>query len=99
MIERDVYYNKGNSKRIVSVCSDCSKIILKRCSLIAITVVEDAYDSICKVIKEQTQGNKAVNFYEAVKVVYDKSERLREYLRNCGKDLINKDNRSLWKFR
>jgi hypothetical protein len=81
--------------------------------LIAVPTIHDAYEAICEIIKEKTfllqnqgtqeQGNgnvsaaAAINYYDAVRIAYQNSEDVREYLR-CAIEDINKDLRILWKF-
>ena len=75
---RTVYYHNGFSQRDVLQCQDCRKEEMSsfniRFSLTPATWLNEAYESICKMIKEMCcraeTTSKIINYYDAVKEAY-----------------------------
>jgi hypothetical protein len=107
MCPRTVYYRYGFAKKDVLMCDDCHKIESEfhEFRLIAVITESKAYEAICQIIKEKTfllrnqgtQEYRTVNYYDAIRIAYQNSEDVREYLR-CSIEDINKDLQIIWKF-
>lgn len=84
LLTRTVYYNYGFSMRHASQCRDCQKEEMDSSkltfSLTPVTWQNEAYESICEMIKKMCSKpeskpeikSKVVNYYDAVKRAYEK---------------------------
>jgi hypothetical protein len=110
-----VYYNYGFSMRHVSECRDCQKEEMDSLgltfSLTPVTWHNEAYESICEMIKEMCSKpqpdseSNVVNYYDVVKRAYEKEAMkildqynpmtIRDHLLARGVNSVNKIDKNL----
>ena len=95
------YYNYGFSRRSYLACMECHDTLFGPFRIVDGGIMDRAYESIIDVINDKTETNEyeTIDFYEAARIAYTKSEYMRKHFDSPkGINNLNKDNKALWEF-
>jgi hypothetical protein len=95
------YYNYGFSKHSYLACMECHDTLFGPIRIVDGGIMDRAYESILEVINDRTETNgyETIDFYEAVRIAFTKSEYMRKHFDSPkGINNLNKDNKALWEF-